>query len=177
MKEIVLAGGCFWGVQAYFDTIDGVVETKVGYANGNKENPTYEEVCTNTTGFAEACHIKYDENIISLEDLLRNYWKIINPTLKDRQGNDIGTQYRTGIYYIDSDDADIIIKSRDEEQKKYDKQIVTEIEPLKNFYDAEEYHQKYLEKNPNGYCHIPRELFKKWLNEGASILKIAPFNI
>ncbi|WKV08779.1 peptide-methionine (S)-S-oxide reductase MsrA [Thermoanaerobacterium sp. CMT5567-10] len=161
MKEIVLVGGCFWGVQAYFDIIDGVVETKVGYANGNKENPTYEEVCTNTTGFAEACHIKYDENIISLEDLLRNYWKIINPTLKDRQGNDIGIQYRTGIYYIDSDDADIIIKSKDEEQKKYDKSIVTEIEPLKNFYDAEEYHQKYLEKNPNGYCHIPRELFKK----------------
>ncbi|MCP2239751.1 peptide-methionine (S)-S-oxide reductase MsrA [Thermoanaerobacterium thermosaccharolyticum] len=161
MKEIVLAGGCFWGVQAYFDTIDGVAETKVGYANRNKENPTYEEVCTNTTGFAEACYVRYDENIISLEDLLRNYWKIINPTLKNRQGNDIGTQYRTGIYYIDSDDADIIIKSRDEEQKKYDKPIVTEIEPLKNFYDAEEYHQKYLEKNPNGYCHIPRELFKK----------------
>ncbi|OXT09269.1 peptide-methionine (S)-S-oxide reductase [Thermoanaerobacterium thermosaccharolyticum] len=161
MKEIVLAGGCFWGVQAYFDTIDGVAETKVGYANGNKENPTYEEVCTNTTGFAEACYVRYDENIISLEDLLRNYWKIINPTLKNRQGNDIGTQYRTGIYYIDSNDADIIIKSRDEEQKKYDKPIVTEIEPLKNFYDAEEYHQKYLEKNPNGYCHIPRELFKK----------------
>ncbi|ADL68671.1 peptide methionine sulfoxide reductase [Thermoanaerobacterium thermosaccharolyticum DSM 571] len=161
MKEIVLAGGCFWGVQAYFDTIDGVAETKVGYANGNKENPTYEEVCTNTTGFAEACYVRYDENIISLEDLLRNYWKIINPTLKNRQGNDIGTQYRTVIYYIDSDDADIIIKSRDEEQKKYDKPIVTEIEPLKNFYDAEEYHQKYLEKNPNGYCHIPREFFKK----------------
>lgn len=161
MKEIVLAGGCFWGVQAYFDTIDGVVYTKVGYANGNKENPTYEEVCTNTTGFAEACYVKYDENIIPLKDLLSMYWKIINPTLLNRQGNDIGTQYRTGIYYINRDDIDIIIKSRDEEQKKYDKPIVTEIEPLKNFYDAEEYHQKYLEKNPHGYCHIPRELFKK----------------
>ncbi|MEG6566139.1 peptide-methionine (S)-S-oxide reductase MsrA [Thermoanaerobacterium saccharolyticum] len=161
MKEIVLAGGCFWGVQAYFDTIDGVIETKVGYANGNKENPTYEEVCTNTTGFAEACYIKYDESIISLEDLLRSYWKIVDPTLKNRQGNDIGTQYRTGIYYIDDGDLNVILKSKEEEQKKYEKPIVTEIEPLKNFYDAEEYHQKYLKKNPNGYCHIPRELFEK----------------
>ncbi|ORX23465.1 peptide-methionine (S)-S-oxide reductase [Thermoanaerobacterium sp. PSU-2] len=161
MKEIVLAGGCFWGVQAYFDTIDGVIETKVGYANGNKENPTYEEVCTNTTGFAEACYVKYDEKIISLEDLLRSYWKIVDPTLKNRQCNDIGTQYRTGIYYIDDDDVNVILRSKEEEQKKYEKPIVTEIEPLKNFYDAEEYHQKYLKKNPNGYCHIPRELFEK----------------
>ncbi|MDI3312080.1 MAG: peptide-methionine (S)-S-oxide reductase MsrA, partial [Thermoanaerobacterium sp.] len=131
------------------------------YANGNKENPTYEEVCTNTTGFAEACYVKYDENIISLEDLLRSYWKIVNPTLKNRQGNDIGTQYRTGIYYINDDDFNAILRSKEEEQKKYEKPIVTEIEPLKNFYDAEEYHQKYLKKNPNGYCHIPRELFEK----------------
>ncbi|SNX55176.1 peptide-methionine (S)-S-oxide reductase MsrA [Thermoanaerobacterium sp. RBIITD] len=161
MKEIVFAGGCFWGVQAYFDTIDGVISTKVGYANGNKENPTYKEVCTNTTGFAEACYIKYDENMISLEELLKAYWRIINPTSINKQGNDIGTQYRTGIYYIDNDDLNIIIKSRDNEQKKYEKPIVTEIEPLKNFYDAEEYHQKYLEKNPGGYCHIPRELLKR----------------
>lgn len=161
MKEIVFAGGCFWGVQAYFDTIDGVISTKVGYANGNKENPTYKEVCTNTTGFAEACYIKYDENMISLEELLKAYWRIINPTSINKQGNDIGTQYRTGIYYIDNDDLNIIIKSRDNEQKKYEKPIVTEIEPLKNFYDAEEYHQKYLKKNPGGYCHIPRELLKR----------------
>lgn len=154
MKEIVLAGGCFWGVEAYMSKIDGVVETKVGYANGTIENPTYEEVCTSTTGHAEACYIKYDENIIDLQKLLNRFWKIIDPTLKNRQGGDIGFQYRTGIYYIDESDLDIILKTKEEQQKLYDAPIVTEIEPLKCFYPAEEYHQRYLEKNPNGYCHI-----------------------
>ncbi|MFU0823724.1 peptide-methionine (S)-S-oxide reductase MsrA [Clostridium sp.] len=161
MKKIVLAGGCFWGVEAYFNTIEGVVNTKVGYANGNTENPTYEEVCKNKTGFAEACYIEYDENIVTLEKILDAYWKVVDPTIKDRQGHDIGTQYRTGIYYLDEDDLKIILKSKDMEQEKYDSPIVTEIEHLKNFYDAEEYHQKYLDKNPNGYCHIPRELLKR----------------
>lgn len=161
MKEIVFAGGCFWGVEAYFNTIDGVVSTKVGYANGNTQNPTYEKVCENTTGYAEACYIEYDENAVKLEKLLQAYWKVIDPTIKDRQGHDKGTQYRTGVYYIDESDLEVILKSKDEEQKKYEKPIVTEILPLKNFYNAEEYHQKYLDKNPNGYCHIPKELLKK----------------
>lgn len=161
MKEVVFAGGCFWGIEAYFDTIDGVLSTKVGYANGNKENPTYEEVCSNTTGFAESCYIKYDEKQLTLEKLLKAFWKVIDPTILNRQGNDIGTQYRTGIYYIDKNDYDTIIRSKNEEQRKYTKPIVTEIEPLRNFYNAEEYHQKYLKKNPNGYCHIPRELLRK----------------
>ncbi|MDP4145656.1 MAG: peptide-methionine (S)-S-oxide reductase MsrA [Bacillota bacterium] len=161
MKDIVFAGGCFWGVEAYFNLIDGVMNTKVGYANGNTENPTYEAVCSKNTGFAEACYITYEENKVSLTELLRAYWKVVDPTILNRQGHDIGTQYRTGIYYKDESDLPCILKSREEEQQKYDKPIVTEIDFLKNFYNAEEYHQKYLEKNPTGYCHIPRELLKR----------------
>ena len=154
MKEIVLAGGCFWGVEEYMSRISGVVETKVGYANGTKENPTYEQVCSNTTGHAEAVYIKFDEKIISLEDLLNRFWRIIDPTLKNRQGPDIGSQYRTGIYYIDEKDLPIIEKTYNEQKEKYQVEIATEVEPLKVFYDAEEYHQNYLKKNPGGYCHI-----------------------
>jgi len=154
MKEIVLAGGCFWGVEEYMSRIDGVVETKVGYANGHTENPTYEEVCTNTTGHAEVCYVKYDESVLTLEELLNRFWKIIDPTLLNRQGPDIGSQYRTGIYYMEEEDLPIIMKTFEEQKKKYDKPIVTEVESLKVFYEAEEYHQKYLKKNPNGYCHI-----------------------
>ncbi|MGB9680118.1 MAG: peptide-methionine (S)-S-oxide reductase MsrA [Minisyncoccia bacterium] len=154
MKEIVFAGGCFWGVEEYMSRIPGVIDTKVGYANGIKENPTYEEVCTNTTGHAEACYVKFDENIISLEELLNKFWKVIDPTSLNRQGPDIGSQYRTGIYYIENSDLPIILKTKDEQQKNYKKPIVTEIMPLKVFYKAEEYHQKYLKKNPGGYCHI-----------------------
>jgi methionine-S-sulfoxide reductase len=154
MKEIVLAGGCFWGVEEYISRIDGVIETKVGYANGIKENPTYEEVCTGTTGHAEACYVKYDEKVLSLNKLLEKYFGIIEPTVENRQGPDIGHQYRTGIYYIDKNDLNEIQSYRDKEQEKYDKPIVTEIKTLECFYDAEEYHQKYLKKNPGGYCHI-----------------------
>ena len=154
MKEIVLAGGCFWGVEEYMSRIDGVVETIVGYANGFKENPTYEEVCTGTTGHAEACYIVFDESISSLENLLFRFWKIIEPTWLNRQGGDIGHQYRTGIYYMDKEDIPIIESTLEIEQEKYDKPIVTEIKPLTSFYEAEDYHQKYLKKNPNGYCHI-----------------------
>ncbi|MBV7276168.1 peptide-methionine (S)-S-oxide reductase MsrA [Clostridium sp. PL3] len=155
MKEIVLAGGCFWGIEEYMSRIQGVKETKVGYANGHKERPNYEEVCYSDTGHAEACFIKYDENVISLERLLDKFWEVIDPTSLNRQGNDLGSQYRTGIYYIDSSDLETIKGSRERQQEKYKKKIVTEIEELKCFYDAEEYHQKYLKKNPEGYCHIP----------------------
>lgn len=154
MKEIVVGGGCFWGVEEYFSRIDGVVETKVGYANGHKENPSYEEVCSNTTGHAEVVYIKYDENKLDLETILESFWRIIDPTLLNRQGPDIGSQYRTAIYYMDEEDLETIIKSKEEEQKKYQDPIVTEIEALKVFYDGEEYHQDYLKKNPGGYCHI-----------------------
>ncbi|MBZ4668873.1 MAG: peptide-methionine (S)-S-oxide reductase [Epulopiscium sp.] len=154
MKQIVLAGGCFWGVEEYFSRIPGVVETKVGYANGTVPNPTYEQVKTSATGHAESVYIQYDEHKINLEEILEKYWEIIDPTVLNRQGPDIGSQYRTGIFFIHPDDEEIIKKSKNEEQKKYDQPIVTEIKPLKSFYPAEEYHQKYLKKNPNGYCHI-----------------------
>lgn len=154
MKKIVLAGGCFWGVEEFLSRLNGVLSTEVGYANGRTENPTYEDVCYKNTYFAEACLVEYDEGKTSLEDILNEYWSIIDPTVLNRQGPDVGSQYRTGIYYLDENDLDTILKSKDEEQKKYDKKIVTEVKPLVNYYKAEEYHQKYLKKNPNGYCHI-----------------------
>ena len=154
MKEIYLAGGCFWGRREYMSRIEGVVDTEVGYANGHKNNPTYEEVCTGETGHVETTYIKYDERVISLEDLLNRFWRIIDPTLLNRQGGDIGTQYRTGIYYVDRSDLPIINKTLEDQKSKYDKKIVTEIMPLSVFYSAEEYHQDYLKKTPNGYCHI-----------------------
>src|SRR5699024_3465547 len=154
MKEIYLAGGCFWGVDEYFSRLDGVAETESGYANGDKENPSYEEVCTGTTGHTETVYIKYDENIISLEEILDRFWRIIDPTLLNRQGGDIGNQYRTGIYYVDDKDLEIINKTLENEKEKHDKPIVTEVVKLKSYYPAEEYHQDYLKKNPGGYCHI-----------------------
>lgn len=154
MKKLVLAGGCFWGVEEFISRILGVVDTKVGYANGITKNPTYKEVCSGKTGHVEAVYVEYDEAILSLEKLLEGFWAIIDPTVLNRQGPDIGHQYRTGIYYLDINDEKNIIESRNKEQEKYKKAIVTEIEPLKCFYEAEEYHQKYLKKNPGGYCHI-----------------------
>lgn len=154
MKEIYLAGGCFWGVDEYFSRIDGVIETESGYANGEIENPTYEIVCRGASGFAETVKVIYDEEILNLEKLLERFFRIIDPTLLNRQGGDIGHQYRTGIYYIDKNDIEIINKALEKEQLKYDRKIVTEIKALDNYYKAEDYHQDYLKKNPGGYCHI-----------------------
>jgi peptide-methionine (S)-S-oxide reductase len=154
LKEIYFAGGCFWGVEEYFSRVNGVIETKVGYANGIKENPTYEEVCTGTTKHAETVYVRYDDSIVTLEELLQKFFNIIDPTLLNRQGGDIGNQYRTGVYYVDEEDKNKIAKYMDEVQKNYTEKIVTELLPLKCFYLAEDYHQKYLKKNPNGYCHI-----------------------
>jgi peptide-methionine (S)-S-oxide reductase len=154
MKNIVVAGGCFWGVEAYMSKINGIAQTKVGYANGTKDNPTYNEVCRGNTGHTEACLISYDESIVSLEKILSKFWGIIDPTASNRQGPDVGSQYRSGIYYSDNKDLDIILKTKNEVQSRYDKPIVTEVQILACFYDAEQYHQKYLQKNPGGYCHI-----------------------
>lgn len=159
LKEIYLAGGCFWGMEKYLSAVKGIVETTVGYANGNTENPSYEEVCHNNTGHAETVKIVYDPTVIRLEFILRLYYDVIDPTSVNRQGADVGTQYRTGIYYADEKDKDIIENSLKELQKHYDQPIVIEALPLMNFYPAEEYHQSYLDKNPNGYCHIPRFKF------------------
>lgn len=154
MRSIVIAGGCFWGVEAYMEKLAGVTFTKVGYANGKTENPTYDQICSGITGHAEAVWIEYDEEILSLERLLQSFWHIIDPTLLNRQGPDIGHQYRTGLYYTEQSDLPLLEASRKKEQRNHDQPIVTEIEKLNAFYDAEEYHQKYLQKNPNGYCHI-----------------------
>ena len=154
MKNIVVAGGCFWGVEAYFKLIKGVVTTRVGYANGHKENPTYKEVCTGTTGHAEVCKITYDDNLIGLKRILKYLFRIIDPTLLNRQGNDRGTQYRTGIYYNNETEAREIEEYIEEIASNYSSPIVTEVLPLTSYYDAEDYHQDYLTKNPGGYCHI-----------------------
>lgn len=158
-KEIYLAGGCFWGTEKYLSNITGVVQTDVGYANGTTKNPTYEEVCNLDTGHAEAVRVVYDPHLVSLEFILSMYYDVINPTSMNKQGGDIGTQYRTGVYYVDQEDVTIIEKSMAELQKEYDKPIAIEILPLTYYHKAEEYHQKYLDKNPNGYCHIPRTKF------------------
>ncbi|MDH8677994.1 peptide-methionine (S)-S-oxide reductase MsrA [Fusibacter bizertensis] len=154
MKKIVLGGGCFWGMEAYFKRFDGVIKTEVGYANGHTVDPTYQEVCSNTTGHAEVLWLEYDPEVISLDVLLEHLWKVIDPTSLNRQGGDIGSQYRTGVYYFDASDVAVINASKAKEQEKHEKPIVTEIEPLKCYFAAEEYHQDYLKKNPNGYCHI-----------------------
>ena len=154
IAEIYLAGGCFWGVEAYMERIHGVIDTISGYANGKTENPKYEDVIYRGTGHAETVKVIYDKNKISLETLLKYYFKIINPTSLNKQGNDIGTQYRTGIYYTSEEDKKIVEKEVEELQKNYNQKIVVEIMPLIRFDEAEEYHQDYLKKNPRGYCHI-----------------------
>lgn len=154
MKRIFFGGGCFWGVEKFFSSIPGVKETEVGYANGTIKNPTYEDVCGNDTEFVEVCAVTYNPNEISLDKLLDKFWGIIDPTAVNRQGNDIGTQYRTGIYYEDEEDLHTIILSKRKIETLYKNLVVTEVRPLESYYPAEEEHQKYLEKNPNGYCHI-----------------------
>lgn len=160
MKEIYLAGGCFWGTQKFLDQFDGVLETTVGYANGRTENPSYEDVCRRDTGHAETVRVRYDETVLSTQQLLRYYFMTIDPLSVNRQGGDFGTQYRTGIYYTDDSLVPAITEVVQEEEKKAGRALAVEFRPLLNFYDAEEYHQKYLDKNPTGYCHIPRSLLR-----------------
>lgn len=154
MKKIIFAGGCFWGVEKFFSIIPGVKETEVGYANGNIEYPSYNDVCHGNTNFAEACLVVYDEQEVSLDTLLDKFWSIIDPTSVNRQGNDVGSQYRSGIYYIYDEDLSTIIMSKRKIETLYKNNVVTEVKRLENYYKAEEEHQKYLDKNPNGYCHI-----------------------
>ena len=154
LKEIWLAGGCFWGMDTYFSRIYGVAYVSVGYANGSTDNPSYEDVLYGNTGHAETAYIRYDPERVDLKTLLGYFFKIIDPTTIDQQGVDIGSQYRSGIYYLDESDLPVIRAVVAEEQSKYEKLIVTEVLPLSNYFEAEEYHQDYLEKNPDGYCHI-----------------------
>ena len=160
-SKIFFAGGCFWGTEHFMKQINGVTSTQVGYANGKTsiKNPTYEQVCNDNTGFAETVEVSYDPQQADLKLLLELYFKTIDPTSLNRQGNDRGSQYRTGIYYTNAADLPIIKEAIETLAKKYSKPIVVEVEPLVNFYPAEEYHQDYLGKHPDGYCHISPELF------------------
>lgn len=160
IKEIYFAGGCFWGTEHFFKQIEGVLETEVGFANGHTENPTYKEVYTDQTGFAETVYVKFDADVVSLEFLLNMFFKAIDPTSLNKQGEDEGTRYRTGVYYTNADDLAIIEKVFAQEQQNYEQPLAVEKLPLQNYYSAEDYHQDYLDKNPTGYCHLPLSLFE-----------------
>ena len=157
-QVIYLAGGCFWGVEAFMSRLNGVNQTEVGYANGHDLAPTYEKVSSGKTGHAETVKLTYNPEIISLEEILEKFFMIINPYTKNRQGPDIGSQYRTGIYWQEPSQRDIVLKFLKDRQKESRKRIVTEARQIGSFYPAETYHQKYLEKNPQGYCHVDLDL-------------------
>lgn len=160
MKEIYFAGGCFWGTEHYIKQIRGVISTEVGYANGNTLNPTYEEVYTDTTGYAECVKVVFDEEILPLAKVVELYFHSVDPLSLNRQGNDIGTRYRTGIYYTDDNDRSIIEEIYRQVEQSVGASLVVELEALRNFYSGEEYHQDYLDKNPGGYCHLSRALME-----------------
>ncbi|MBQ2510743.1 MAG: peptide-methionine (S)-S-oxide reductase MsrA [Bacteroidales bacterium] len=161
MKTIFLAGGCFWGAQHYLKQIRGVVETQTGFANGTSEGAvTYEQVYTDRTGYAEAVRVVYDETLLSLEKLLDLFFVSIDPVSVNRQGDDEGTRYRTGIYYIDPADAVVAREKLRVLQAGYSSPVAVELAPIEVFYPADEYHQDYLDKHPDGYCHLPTALFE-----------------
>ena len=158
MDVIYLAGGCFWGMQKFFDQFDGVTETEVGYANGPDTAPSYQEVCR-SSGHAETLRIAFEEARISVDQLLDYYFMVIDPLSVNRQGEDSGIQYRTGIFYTDEAQLPAIRRVYGREEAKAGAKLAVIVEPLRNVFSAEEYHQKYLEKNPGGYCHIPQKYF------------------
>ncbi len=159
LREIYFAGGCFWGVEAYFSRVEGVLSTNVGYANGRGENPSYEEVCAGGQNFAETVFLRYEPNIVSLSALAERFFSIIDPVSVNRQGKDTGVQYRTGVYYRDEADLPPLREIFARVQSRYDQPLAVELLPLANYFPAEEYHQRYLVKNPNGYCHIDLSSF------------------
>ena len=155
MKTIYLAGGCFWGMQKFLDQFEGVISTEVGYANGPDAAPTYQQVCQNS-GHAETVRVDYDQEKLSLSKLLELYFLVIDPLSLNKQGGDEGIQYRTGVYYTDENQLPALQAAFDAEARKVGAPLMVELLPLQNFFPAEEYHQKYLDKNPGGYCHIPQ---------------------
>lgn len=171
LKEIYLAAGCFWGSEKYFKLIEGVCRTEVGFANGRADlvAPTYEQVYTDSTGYAETVHVVYDPSVVSLDFLLQLYFKAVDPTAVNRQGNDVGTRYRTGIYYTAAADRPTIDRAMRAEACRHSEPLAVEVEPLRCFYPADERHQNYLDKNPSGYCHLSPELFA--LARGAKMKK------
>ena len=159
MKEIYFAGGCFWGVEHFFKGVDGVAEAMPGYANGNTENPTYKEVYTDTTGFAETVRVRYNPDRVSLDFLTRMFFTVTDPLTLNRQGHDEGTRYRSGVFYVNEEDRPVIEAVFQDVSAKLGVPLVTQLEPLRSFYPAEEYHQNYLDKNPEGYCHLSLKTF------------------
>lgn len=157
MEQTIFAAGCFWGVQYYFDQVPGVVSTTVGYTGGTTEDPTYEEVCSHTTGHAEAVLVEFDDSKVNFETLCKHFFRMHDPTQLNRQGPDIGDNYRSAIFYVTDEQKDITEKVMSEAQKKFKEPIVTQIEQAGPFYEAEEYHQKFTEKTGRGACHIPYE--------------------
>ena len=167
-EDIYFAGGCFWGTEKYFKLIKGVVETEVGYANGNTENPTYEQVYTDTTGYAECVHVRFDTEVTTVRRLAELFFKAIDPTSVNQQGEDKGTRYRTGVYYVDPEKQGVgsVLKQVFEEQSRIYGKLAVELMPLGNFVRAEDRHQDYLDKNPDGYCHLSPELFEYARRQG-----------
>ena len=158
MQTIFFAAGCFWGAQKFFDQFEGVVSTETGYANGLTENPSYEDVRYRGAGHAETVKVVFDETKLSLKALLDGYFLVIDPLSVNKQGEDEDTQYRTGIYYEDDSLLPVIGEKVRAVEKTLGQPLAVEVLPLRNFYTAEEYHQKYLDKHPEGYCHIPKAL-------------------
>jgi peptide methionine sulfoxide reductase msrA/msrB len=173
--ELYLAGGCFWGTEHFLKQIRGVTHTEVGYANGHGKAPTYEDVCTDKTGFAETVHLTYDPQILPLTLLLQLYLRAVDPTAVNKQGNDSGTQYRTGIYYTDPADLPVIKAELWKLQKEIKGQVAIQVSELHNFFKAEDYHQDYLDKNPGGYCHLPQSIFQlaRLANQNGTEVKYA----
>jgi len=159
-NTIYLAGGCFWGIEHYVKMIRGVLATETGFANGDTESPSYKEVYTDTTGHAETVKVVYDGEVVSLRLLLELFFKAIDPLSVNRQGEDEGTRYRTGVYYVEEADRSVIESVFREKEAELGTSLAVELLPLKCFYPAEDYHQDYLDMNPQGYCHLRPELFE-----------------
>jgi methionine-S-sulfoxide reductase len=157
MNKAIFAAGCFWGVQFYFDQVPGVIKTTVGYTGGHTENPSYEDVCTHTTGHAEAVLLEFDPEKVSYDVLVKQFFRMHDPTQLNRQGPDVGDSYRSAIFYFDEAQKEVVEKVKEQVQPNFDKPIVTQIAAATEFYEAEDYHQKFTERTGRGMCHIPYE--------------------
>lgn len=155
MQQAIFAAGCFWGVQYYLDQIPGVTQTRVGYTGGQTENPSYEDVCSHTTGHAEAVHVEFNPQLVSFDELCRHFFRMHNPTQLNYQGPDYGDSYRSAIFYVTDEQKGVAETARDSAQSDWKEPIVTEITLAGPFYDAEDHHQKFAEKTGRGMCHVP----------------------
>lgn len=155
LDKATLAGGCFWGVQHYFDQVPGVIKSRLGYTGGHKENPTYEEVCAHATGHAEAVEIEFDSELVAYDTLLRHFFRMHDPTQLNRQGPDVGDNYRSAIFYHSEEQKNVAERLKNELQANFKDPIATQVVPAGPFYEAEKYHQKYTERTGIGTCSVP----------------------